>query len=341
VRPPALLLLLSLLAGCSSPTGPTPPPTQNPPPNPGPSPAPEPPPQLTISCPANATVDATSPPPVAVNFAAPTTGGGVAPVQLSCTRQSGSLFAAGPTPVQCTATDSATPPQTTSCVFTVTVNPPAPQLARTRLLAFGDSITAGEVTSPVTSAQAGDWLFQYIVVPTASYPSQLASLLRARYTTQVGAIQVVNEGRPGEWAEDGVRRLPGVMSSARPEALLLLHGYNELASFGTAGPGRAALYIDTMAKEGRNRGARVFIANLTPPRLSGTRALSAVAVADLNARIRATAVGEGAVFVDLYAALAGDIQRYIGVDGLHPTEAGYARIAQTFFDAIRADLEVR
>jgi lysophospholipase L1-like esterase len=223
----------------------------------------------------------------------------------------------------------------------VTVNPPAPQLSRTRLLAFGDSITAGEVTSPVASAQAGGWPFQYVVVPSASYPSQLASLLRARYTTQTAAIQVANEGRPGEWAEDGARRLPGVISSSRTEVLLLLHGYNELASFGTAGPGRAALWIDTMAKEGRNRGARVFVATLTPPRPAGARALSAIAVADLNARIRATALGEGAVFVDLYAALAGDIQRYIGADGLHPTEAGYARMAQTFFDAIRADLEVR
>ena len=50
---------------------------------------------------------------------------------------------------------------------------------------------------------------------------------------------------------------------------------------------------------------------------------------------------EGAVLVDLYAAMLPDVQRYIGVDGLHPNEAGYTRIAELFFQAIQANLEVR
>ena len=33
--------------------------------------------------------------------------------------------------------------------------------------------------------------------------------------------------------------------------------------------------------------------------------------------------------------------RYIGVDGLHPNEAGYAKIADIFFQAIQANFEVR
>ena len=33
--------------------------------------------------------------------------------------------------------------------------------------------------------------------------------------------------------------------------------------------------------------------------------------------------------------------RYIGVDGLHPNEAGYAKIADLFFQAIQTNLEVR
>jgi len=35
------------------------------------------------------------------------------------------------------------------------------------------------------------------------------------------------------------------------------------------------------------------------------------------------------------------VNRYIGVDGLHPNEAGYAKIADLFFQAIQANLEVR
>ena len=61
----------------------------------------------------------------------------------------------------------------------------------------------------------------------------------------------------------------------------------------------------------------------------------------MNDRIRTTAAGEGAVLVDLYSALATDVTRYIGLDGLHPTEAGYQRIAETFDAAVRANLEVR
>ena len=38
-------------------------------------------------------------------------------------------------------------------------------------------------------------------------------------------------------------------------------------------------------------------------------------------------------------ALAGNVTTYIGVDGLHPNEEGYRRIAEEFFAAIRANLE--
>ena len=48
---------------------------------------------------------------------------------------------------------------------------------------------------------------------------------------------------------------------------------------------------------------------------------------------------EGAVFVDLYTALLPEAPTVIGVDGLHPTEAGYRRIAEVFFTAISSTLE--
>jgi lysophospholipase L1-like esterase len=60
-----------------------------------------------------------------------------------------------------------------------------------------------------------------------------------------------------------------------------------------------------------------------------------------NGELRAIAAGEGAVVVDLYAALSTDVGRYIGVDGHHPTEAGYQRIADGFLARISAELERR
>jgi lysophospholipase L1-like esterase len=45
--------------------------------------------------------------------------------------------------------------------------------------------------------------------------------------------------------------------------------------------------------------------------------------------------------VDLYQALVSNVTLYIGVDGLHPTEVGYQRIAEMFFAAVQASLENR
>ena len=45
--------------------------------------------------------------------------------------------------------------------------------------------------------------------------------------------------------------------------------------------------------------------------------------------------------MDLYAALGVDVNTYIGVDGLHPTEAGYRRMAEVFFEVIRTRYETR
>jgi lysophospholipase L1-like esterase len=182
--------------------------------------------------------------------------------------------------------------------------------------------------------------FILTVVPEASYPMRLATLMRSLYPPQASAISVLNSGRSGEWAEDGARRLPGVMASARPEVLLLLEGANDLAALGASGVSRAAVALDTMAKEGRARGARVFIATLPPSRPSGVHALPQSTIVALNDRIRATAAGEGAMLVDLYTALSSDVTRFIGIDGLHPTEAGYSKMAEVFLEAIRLQFEV-
>ena len=58
---------------------------------------------------------------------------------------------------------------------------------------------------------------------------------------------------------------------------------------------------------------------------------------DYANRMRAIASQEGAVLVDFYAAMLPDVFRYIGVDGLHPNEAGYAKMAELFFQAIQAE----
>ncbi len=178
-----------------------------------------------------------------------------------------------------------------------------------------------------------------MVVPSASYPTQLQALLRTRYITQQTTISVVNSGVPGEFAAESVRRFTQTMNTVRPEVVLLLDGYNDLNTLGSSAISSAAAAVEVMAKEARGRGARVYIASLTPPRTGGRNAIPASTIAAYNDRMRAIAAGENAVFVDLYQALVGNVTTYIGSDGLHPTEVGYQRMAEAFFTAIQATLQ--
>lgn len=254
---------------------------------------------------------------------------------VACTHTSGSTFPIGSTIVECTATDAMN--RTATCSFQVTVTP-SPKIALTKFMAFGDSITAGEVTAPTNGVvPTGEFpLFRQIVVPSASYPTVLQRLLLSRYVAQISSIRVDNEGLPGETAPDAVPRFTTALGSRRPEAVLLLSGYNGVT--GPGGASGAAAAVSTMASEARNRGLRVFIATLTPGG-SGGRGIPDFFLQNYNDRMRQVARGEGAVLVDLYAALSADVNAYIGIDGLHPNEAGYRKMAETFFAAIRGDLE--
>jgi lysophospholipase L1-like esterase len=329
----AAVIVVAAAAMCSdssTPTSPTPPSSGSP------SSAPR------LTCPADVTASSGNGSPVAVSFTMTAASGGVAPVTVSCEPATGTMFPVGATTVTCTAT--AANGDRASCSFMVTVSTVAPgqRISRTRFLAFGDSLTAGEVTAPMQgglSEGSSPW-FAQILVPQGSYPSQLDLLLRARYVQQSASISVTNAGKLGEPATEGARRFPDVMSNLRPEVVLVLTGANDLA-LGSSAVAPAALAVETMAKEARFRNARVFIATMPPQRSSGTRALPASLVQTYNGRLADVARGEGAVLVDLYSALLPSVTTYIGVDGLHPTEAGYRRVAEAFFAAIRQDLELR
>jgi fluoride ion exporter CrcB/FEX len=74
--------------------------------------------QLTITCPSNITVRATSPAGAVVTYIV-TTSGGTPPITVVCAPPSGSTFPIGTITVNCTATDALG--QHASCSFTVTV----------------------------------------------------------------------------------------------------------------------------------------------------------------------------------------------------------------------------
>lgn len=294
---------------------------------------------FALQCPGDVLGQSTSGAPISIQVPAATTTGGVQPVTVSCS-PAGAPFPVGSTRVTCGATDARG--STASCSFNVNVAPPP--LGRTTFLAFGDSMTAGEITVPVGTALGIDGFpnFRQVVVPTESYPTKLLTLMRTRYFTQASQFVVTNAGLPREWAADGARRLPGVLTSTNPQVMLLLAGANDIEAVPTsAGVSTGLNGLLTMVRTARQRGVAVFVGTLPPVRPGGRLSLPPNLVQAFNDGIRAGAAPEGAVLVDLHAAMAANVTTFIGIDGLHPTEAGYQRMAETFFTAIRTSYEGR
>ena len=204
---------------------------------------------------------------------------------------------------------------------------PVPRIGKVRFVAFGDSLTEGTISAPVT--------LQLVNIPH-SYPAKLQEALRARYKNQP-EIVVANEGRAGESALDGRARLIDAIKANNAEVLILMDGANDLLFFHRRGVSRVVGGIEDMIKEARSRGVTVIVASLPPQRAGGLRAEGEPYLAETNAQLRATAAEEGAGFVDVNAQL--DLS-FVGQDGLHLTEAGYARLAEIFAGAIRAAFEL-
>ena len=218
--------------------------------------------------------------------------------------------------VHCSGSPAApSPPGSTTAI-------PSPRLTRTTFLAFGDSLTAGTTSPAVTRAMSAG-------LPQ-SYPFKLLELLAARYRDQ--ALVVENAGLPGEAAADGVRRLPGVIAAQRPEAVILLHGVNDVTFLGLVGVIPVATYVLTMAQDARLGGADVIVCTLPPQRAGGFRAADPSVIAGYNQAMREVARIQNAMLVDFDREM--DVT-LIGADGVHPTEAGYERMAQLLFDTIR------
>jgi lysophospholipase L1-like esterase len=270
-----------------------------------------------------------------VTYPTPSTQNGESPVSVACTPESGTKFPVGETRVDCTARDNRD--RTATCSIIVRVSKAA-SLSRTRFLAFGDSLTAGEVTFPGGIFPNGAPSIKLVLVPSAAYPTILAKNLITAYPLQEDKISVANYGQSGEKAANARDRFFIALNVVRPEAVLILEGANDIPLGEDGAASSAAREIRIMAAEARNRGMRVFLANL-PPGRSGNRQIRGDLLLDYNNRMFDVARTEGAVFVDIFSSLSTNVNLYIGADGLHPTEAGYARMAETFQAAIRTALE--
>ena len=207
-------------------------------------------------------------------------------------------------------------------------------LGATSFLAFGDSITFGTLSS-------FDGMFLYDGGPQ-SYPRRLEIGLDAHHAPQ--NFTVVNVGIGGETAQQGEGRLPGVLNTHRPQVLLLLEGINDMNG-GTSAT-RAASSVANMVNQARLYNVTVLVATMFQTFESEDpngviRENSHDKIVPFNTELKRLVAGlQNVHVVDLYASF-GSNETYIGGDGLHPSEAGYQRIAQTFEQRIEQIFPVR
>jgi acyl-CoA thioesterase I len=160
-----------------------------------------------------------------------------------------------------------------------------------RVIAFGDSLTAG-----------------YKVAPGEAYPERLAA--------HIGR-PVLNRGRSGETTSEALARLESDVLAADPRVVLVCLGVNDVlrglppdAQFGA---------LRRIVEGIQSRGALVV--------LIGTEGYRAVRAFDYAGAYRRLAEETGAVYVpDLMRGVLGEPS--LMHDGIHPNAQGHAAIAR-------------
>jgi acyl-CoA thioesterase-1 len=165
-----------------------------------------------------------------------------------------------------------------------------PLSASATVLAFGDSLTAGN-----GAPQQG------------SYPAQLSRMIN---------LSVINGGVSGEESHEGRDRLANLLDQYRPELLILCHGGNDLLRKRPLA--QLEENLEAMIIMAQQRGIQVLLLGVPSPGifLSGNKVYETVAD---NTGVE--------LIPDLIADVLS--QPALKSDTIHPNEAGYTEIAET------------
>jgi lysophospholipase L1-like esterase len=153
-----------------------------------------------------------------------------------------------------------------------------------------------------------------------------------------------HEGHSGFTIGDIAGRVNGWLASTQPGIVLLMVGTNDTAWWSAANAEQIGARHDALIEQVRTArpAAWIFVASIAPQasaniqpnnidRAALTQQFNAVIAGNVAARV---AAGQRVRFVDVNSVLTtADLY-----DGIHPTEAAHAKIAQLFLDAIRAAL---
>ncbi len=154
----------------------------------------------------------------------------------------------------------------------------------------------------------------------------------------------VNRGISGQTTPQMLARFRQDVIDLKPAAVVILAGTNDIAgNTGVSTLGMIEDNLRSMAELARAHRIRVVLASVLPvsdyPWRPGLQ--PAGKVRELNAWIKQYAASIGAVYLDYYDAMAnrdGGLDKALAGDGVHPTPAGYARMAPLAEQAIERAL---
>jgi lysophospholipase L1-like esterase len=176
---------------------------------------------------------------------------------------------------------------TTGCRDRIPRLQPLP--AHAVILAFGDSLTAGNGAPRV-----------------ASYPAVLQ---------QMTGWQTINAGVPGEISAEGLKRLPGLLQRYRPDLVILCHGGNDLLR--RIAHQTTAAHLTAMIEMIHASGAQVVMLSVPQP---GLLPKPAGFYKDIADRYQIPLENEVMTGILRDNALKSDL--------IHPNAAGYKRMAE-------------
>lgn len=181
----------------------------------------------------------------------------------------------------------------------------ATENAPIKIVAFGDSLTAG-----------------YMLKPSEAFPAQLQMALQAKGHK----VEVVNAGVSGDTTAAGLERLEWTLQSGADAVILELGANDALRG---VQPRTAYNNLDRMLKIIKDKGADVLIAGMRAPGNWGPEY-----AAEFNTMYQQLAnMHDAALYPFFLEGVAvwkddGLDTRYIQEDGLHPTAAGVAEIVK-------------
>lgn len=179
------------------------------------------------------------------------------------------------------------------------------------------------------------------------YGDSITDAWAAHFDAMFPGKPYVGRGISGQTTPQMLVRFRQDVVALQPAAVVILAGTNDLA--GNTGPSTQAMIEDnlkSMAEIARANGIGVVLASVLPvsdypwkPGLDPGPKIVA-----LNAWMKDYAAAHGLVYLDYHTAMVNErlgLDAALAADGVHPTEAGYRRMAPLAEEAIAEALRAR